>query len=850
MPQSAKAQTLHSQTESMDARHEAESGLERARGPSGGYAGLLALQRVAGNRAVTGALRSVLAPADSTPGRPLDPAVQSEMEARFARDFSPVRIHTDGQAAASAMALGAKAYTIGSQVVFGAGRYAPLTAAGKRLLAHELTHVVQQSRGGPPPALDAGSPLEQDAARAAEHAVSGHEAPVAVAGASGPGIARDQDDNLPFWQRTLNPLYNKALQVLPQPLAQKAEEANEYARQLVERHHVSDEQLNAAVQAAAPVLEPLATALGVKTPITPASAKSDPKKTVWLGRPPASVQAQRRKEARQAAADLKRDDPLALPPPEPWNQGDAASGYTLDDFLRQDPPPTDFEAKIRSGKPFTHTISPQPKVDPRRGIWIGRRPTDEEMKHMAFSGVGSLAGTSIGVPDPERRWDLKLTADDVMPIRDPKTHELKGYRVAIGDTRVELDRNGNPLNVYGVERPLETPVVDPIDVALIAVDLGPLVAKGVVAGGKALAEVGATAGLRGTSRVGTEEGARVALKKEAAAAADDLAGSGAKGELQIDLGTGANPGPPGVKNPNYIQPVPGRGTPTSGPKGNLRLAAQDGVAVDPAIESADMPVLRDATTGQPVDVGSSAQPGLAGGTSATADDATVAAARRGGKPPTVGGAGPGGPQGAPGGFRRVPTSINPQASKRALDFTARRAGGKVISIPQGAELYAESLVRQGAVPQIGKLDRVVAGQLGAGSGLPAGAGKDLWGFRNGNPVSVEIKNYSRDLTSVKTRPRLEGTQQISPTGDKMDWLTWVKTNPKRAQDLVDSGVLDKKWLDISEGGYVRRNAANHFLRAGNRYAIVISPQGQAGVAPRVLQDLKLPPGNVIQLAIP
>lgn len=117
-------------------------------------------------------------------------------------------------------------------------------------------------------------------------------------------------------------------------------------------------------------------------------------------------------------------------------------------------------------------------------------------------------------------------------------------------------------------------------------------------------------------------------------------------------------------------------------------------------------------------------------------------------------------------------------------------------------------------------------------------------------MSVEIKNYGRDLTSVKGRPSLEGTKQISPTGDKMDWLTWVKANPQQAQSLVDAGVLDAKWLDIGEGGYVRRNAANHFLRAGNRYAIVISPGGQAGIAPSVLQDIKLPADAVIRLAVP
>lgn len=78
-------------------------------------------------------------------GRPLEPAIQQEMGQRLGHDFSQVRIHTDEQAAESARAVNALAYTVGGNVVFGQGRYVPGTREGKRLLAHELTHVVQQS---------------------------------------------------------------------------------------------------------------------------------------------------------------------------------------------------------------------------------------------------------------------------------------------------------------------------------------------------------------------------------------------------------------------------------------------------------------------------------------------------------------------------------------------------------------------------------------------------------------------------------------------------------------------------------------------------------------------------------
>ncbi len=79
-----------------------------------------------------------------SPGQPLDPANHAFFAPRFGHDFSRVRIHTDARAAESARAVNALAYTVGQDVVFGAGQYAPGTAAGNRLLAHELTHAVQQ----------------------------------------------------------------------------------------------------------------------------------------------------------------------------------------------------------------------------------------------------------------------------------------------------------------------------------------------------------------------------------------------------------------------------------------------------------------------------------------------------------------------------------------------------------------------------------------------------------------------------------------------------------------------------------------------------------------------------------
>ncbi|MGH9508413.1 MAG: DUF4157 domain-containing protein, partial [Terriglobales bacterium] len=79
-----------------------------------------------------------------SPGQPLDPAARAFFEPRFGHDFSRVRVHTDARAADSARAVNALAYTVGPRVVFDSGMYAPSTSQGQCLLAHELTHVVQQ----------------------------------------------------------------------------------------------------------------------------------------------------------------------------------------------------------------------------------------------------------------------------------------------------------------------------------------------------------------------------------------------------------------------------------------------------------------------------------------------------------------------------------------------------------------------------------------------------------------------------------------------------------------------------------------------------------------------------------
>ena len=95
-------------------------------------------------------------------GHRLPVSVRAYFEPRFGYDFSQVRVHTDRHAHASAGAVGARAFTVGKNIVFGAGKYAPTAEAGRRLLAHELTHVVQQSAA---PALAEPTKAQEPSAR-------------------------------------------------------------------------------------------------------------------------------------------------------------------------------------------------------------------------------------------------------------------------------------------------------------------------------------------------------------------------------------------------------------------------------------------------------------------------------------------------------------------------------------------------------------------------------------------------------------------------------------------------------------------------------------------------------------
>jgi Domain of unknown function (DUF4157) len=118
------------------------------------------LQRTIGNGEVKRLLRSS--------GEPLDASTRGLMEQRFGQGFGEVRVHVDAAAAQSARHVNARAYTVGHDIIFGAGQFAPTTARGRLLLAHELAHVMQQRQmAGEPPG--AAHEREADSAARAVH---------------------------------------------------------------------------------------------------------------------------------------------------------------------------------------------------------------------------------------------------------------------------------------------------------------------------------------------------------------------------------------------------------------------------------------------------------------------------------------------------------------------------------------------------------------------------------------------------------------------------------------------------------------------------------------------------------
>lgn len=173
-------------------RHQGQSTSLTGKSRAGEAQQLPLLQRKAAGNYQPPEIPPIVHEALRSPGRPLDSATRNLMEPRFGYDFSRVRIRngsTNTKAAASTKAIRALAYTVGQDIVFGAGQYAPSAFSGRKLIAHELAHVIQQNQGG------ISSEAEHQADQAAKAVVSGQAiAPGSIGGAP-IGIYRQADES-------------------------------------------------------------------------------------------------------------------------------------------------------------------------------------------------------------------------------------------------------------------------------------------------------------------------------------------------------------------------------------------------------------------------------------------------------------------------------------------------------------------------------------------------------------------------------------------------------------------------------------------------------------------------------
>jgi hypothetical protein len=195
--------------------HVAATGRADAVGPRG----VLHLQRQVGNAGTSALLdeeRSPVHDVVSSGGEPLDRDTKAHMEASLGQDFSDVRVHRDSAADESARAVQAKAYTVGSHVVFQRDAYDPSSDDGQHVLAHELTHVVQQ-RSGPVDGMEAPGGIkvsdpsdrfEREASDVADRVVAGG-AVAATAPPSGSAVQRqeaeEEEDVQAYVQRQETP---------------------------------------------------------------------------------------------------------------------------------------------------------------------------------------------------------------------------------------------------------------------------------------------------------------------------------------------------------------------------------------------------------------------------------------------------------------------------------------------------------------------------------------------------------------------------------------------------------------------------------------------------------------------
>lgn len=211
-------------------QHETPTLLRRGIAPVGGRH----LQRRAADRTGSGTIPSIVHDVLSSPAQQLDANTRAFMEPRLGHNFGRVRVHADEKAAESARAVNALAYTVGSDVVFEAGRYAPGATAGRELLAHELTHVVQQTTSSDGRVLVSEAAAETQARRSGERIAAGRVPLIDTRIPTGK-IQRQEDKN---------PLDEKAKAIIAQHKNDKIkadERAIQVVKTLIKEYYPSDE---------------------------------------------------------------------------------------------------------------------------------------------------------------------------------------------------------------------------------------------------------------------------------------------------------------------------------------------------------------------------------------------------------------------------------------------------------------------------------------------------------------------------------------------------------------------------------------------------------------------------------
>jgi hypothetical protein len=825
---------------------------------------MMAMQDVAGNQAAShlvsvGAtspplegnglplvVQSVLR---SGSGQPLDDATRSFMESRFNHDFSRVRIHTNAVAIESVEALNARAYTVGSNIVFGPGEYAPGTPNGQQLLSHELTHVIQQNEtvGKQIRSINRNQSenLEREARSSTIPPVSsGSTAMLAIHGRlSAPVLqrqAKDDDQAIPIpSQAVMEAVTNsdKGSIDFPSAFGKKrmtdfgSEEAQQKAKQTVMSGFVaSDKSLRQLVEETHwDSVESLRTFMNDY--IAFAAENPNLKEKHQQAIRDRNLILKQISIARQMLFEKKIDKELGK--------------IQIEDVthLLRVPVPETVKARAAPGEVFLPVADFVVRLTPIVGqlIELTEIVSDQSLSLTTFGQELSfdeslmqgifLAVSLIPLAGQIARSGVANTSEIVTRIARQSSRSEKEIIIQfnrlqrVGKNEPELGKAlsrlkaGHPLTakqsaivneLFDLGRKAALPRPPAVPVKPLAAPAKPAVSKPSSAplSPSQMQARESLEWLTKRARLGGYRGAPEGQKNALHMFRQALKQSGLSSDEQVKLLRKFEknllnpPDPPAMaKAAGMHEPQPGASSP------------------------------------KPPEIG---KPQVKGGDPPTA----TAGKSSGSSKPEISS-----PSG--GTTRPRPVQVEPKAQQQAVKQVQKQAGGKVIPIWRGAELYAENLVKNGAIKEIGKLDEVITGQI-ARKGTPPGAGKDLWGFRRGNPVPIEIKTRTSgtDIASVKERPSLGGTKQMSSVGDKADWLNWLRQNRQTAERLEKQGKLDKKWLDEADDGYIIKHAAKYFSHKGNRYVIIISEKGTADMTPELLEALKLTKASVIRLEYP